>query len=482
MTTLFKVFDKWAKPSLFIWVFLLTILFSIISIIRHNHFQSGGFDLGIYDQSVWQYAHFLYPYSTIKERFILGDHLALTLPFLTPIFYIYDDARALLVFQAFWLSFSAVAIYKIAKLRFSSFVSFALSFAYSLFYGIQFAVFSDFHPVIIGVGLLPWIAYFLETKKKKLMIVTVVLLLLTQENMGIALASLGFCYLFSKKFRKHAIVFISLGFVASFVCLKLVSFFSPIGYEYTPHIATNSMTVLLEFFNAQDKKLVWYYSLGSFGFLPIFSPGALLAVLLDLAQYFVTGPELSRMWSPFMHHRAMLAPFLAIGTIHSFSLLQTKKIDIRFISLILIAFTLFFQYYNHFPLNKLVKSEYLRTEQWMIDDEAIIKEVPTSTSVAAQQNLVAHLSHRREIYLAWPRQERTSACKKACWWLSFVGKPEYLAVDTRPDQWLTQILESNEHFQEAIHTMEIAKKITLIKRVNNAKLYKVNYDTKKSGS
>lgn len=74
--------------------------------------------MGLYDQAVWQYANFQWPYNTIKDRFILGDHLTLTLPLLAPLFWLWDDVRMLLIFQAFWISFSALAIYKIARIRF----------------------------------------------------------------------------------------------------------------------------------------------------------------------------------------------------------------------------------------------------------------------------------------------------------------------------------------------------------------------------
>src|SRR3989344_3723673 len=97
---------------LLFWVIALSFAYSLLSVTRHNHFESGGFDLGIYDQGVWLYSQFQIPYSTIKERFILGDHLTLTLPLLAPLFYVWDDVRILLIFQAFWLSFSSLALYK----------------------------------------------------------------------------------------------------------------------------------------------------------------------------------------------------------------------------------------------------------------------------------------------------------------------------------------------------------------------------------
>src|SRR3989344_6799119 len=182
-----------------IWILLLSIAYSALSIVRHNHFQSGGFDLGIYDQAVWQYAHFQWPYNTIKDRFILGDHLTLTLPLLAPLFWLWEDVRMLLIFQGFWISFSALAIYNIAKVRtFSEVTALCLAVVYSLFYGIQYLVYFDFHPVVIGVGLLAWIAYFLESRKAGWMIAAIVALLLTQENMGLALAGLGFIYVFHR--------------------------------------------------------------------------------------------------------------------------------------------------------------------------------------------------------------------------------------------------------------------------------------------
>lgn len=131
---LYHFLDRYAVWMLFIWVATLSILYSALSLIRHMHFQSGGFDLGLYDQSVWQYAHFLWPYNTIKDRFILGDHLTLTLPLLSPLFWLWEDVRMLLVFQAVAISTSSIAVYLLARLRkFTPFLSFVVAWVYSLF-------------------------------------------------------------------------------------------------------------------------------------------------------------------------------------------------------------------------------------------------------------------------------------------------------------------------------------------------------------
>ncbi|MFH1841117.1 MAG: DUF2079 domain-containing protein, partial [Candidatus Shapirobacteria bacterium] len=76
--------EKNALKILFVWIVLLGCLYSTLSILRHNHFQSGGFDLGLYDQTVWLYSRFKTPYNTVKDRLALGDHLNLTLPLMAP--------------------------------------------------------------------------------------------------------------------------------------------------------------------------------------------------------------------------------------------------------------------------------------------------------------------------------------------------------------------------------------------------------------
>lgn len=475
-----KILNKKAGLILLIWIIVLSVLYSALSILRHDHFQSGGFDLGIFDQSVWQYSNLLTPFNTIKYRFILGDHLNLTLPLLSPLFYLWDNVRILLIFQAFWISFSTLAVFKIIRNRnFSPFVSLNVSFVYSLFYGIQSAVFFDFHPIVIGVGLIVWLIYFLETKKTKLFWLTFVLAILTQENMGIALASLGLIYVFKKEYRNLSIFFIFFGFLDSLISSRIIALFSPTGFQYWPEISLNPFKTLVSFFDSPEKRQVWLYSLSWFSFLPLLSPGSMMAVILDLSQYFVTGSEFSRMWSPLMHHRAILAPFLLLGVLDALIFLKKKKINPELISIFLVIVSLSLQFIFHFPLNKLSKPIYWKNESWMDDNRAMIKLIPKNASVAAKQNLVPHLSHRKEIYLVWPRRhdfENKNICgEKSCWWLDFGGKPEYLFVDIRPNQWLTQMLETNENFQSAVRSMEKAGKIKLVKEVNYARLYKVNY-------
>ncbi len=461
------------RKIVIIWIILLAVLYSALSIVRHNHFQSGGFDLGLYDQSVWQYSKFLSPYNTVKERFVFGDHLTLTLPLLAPLFWIWNDVRMLLLFQAVWISASTYAIYTLCLHRkFSDITALCVSIIYSLFYGIQAAVFFDFHPVVIGVGLIAWLILFLETKRKKLFWITLILLVLTQENMGIALICLAAIYFWKKQWRNISIAFVVIGIAWSIISSKVIAGFSPIGFQYLPQISTNPMTILKNFFDSEEKRQVWLYSFSWFSFLPLLSPGAVLAVVIDLAQYFVTGPEFSRMWSPLMHHRAILAPFLTLGMLDALVFLQKRRVNPQIVAIGALIIAFGFQFYFHFPLNKLSKADYWKDEPWMKNTKELLTKVPSDASVVTQQDLVPHLSHRKEIYLFFPRPHdfddpsagsgRASPCgQRSCWWLDFNNNAKYLVVDLHPNQWITQLLETTEHVSSAVTNMEKSGKITL---------------------
>jgi len=469
--------NKFCFRFLFLWLIILSILYSLLAILKHNHFQSGGFDLGIFDQAVWQYAHFLNPYSTIKEMFILGDHLTLTLPLLSPLFWIWEDVRMLLVFQAFWLTLSSIAVYKLCQVKkFSPFVSLILTTIYSLFYSIQFTVFFDFHPVIIAAGLFPWLAYFIEVKNKKLLIITTTLIFLTQENMGIAVISLAVIYLFKKEHRKIAFGLIMTGIIYSIISLAIISRFSTIGYEYKPKVESNPVRIVASLFDKDEKLQSWGYTLSSFSFLPLLYPPSLLSITIDFSQYYVTGPAFSRMWSPFTHHRVLLSTFVLLGTLEALLIFKKRKtVDIRILTILLLISALFQQYYFHFPLNKLSKADFWKSEDWMSDNRNMIDSISKKTSLASQQNLVPHLSHRKEIYIVYPRRHDKKGNCINCWWLEFAGKPEYMVLDLHPNQTITQLLESNENFESAVNNMENAKKIIKVKNINHVYLYKINY-------
>lgn len=435
--------------------------------------------MGIYDQGIWLYSHFHYPFSTIKERFLLGDHLTITLPLLSFLYYIWDNVKILLIAQAFFITFSAIPIYLVARVRkLSPLTSLIFAVIYSLFFGIQYGVYFDAHPIVFAAAILAWLIYFYESKHVKLFFLSLILLLLTQENAGIGLACIGFVYLFKKGNRRDGLLFVFGGLLSSLAEVRIVSHFAQGGYEYNPHFSHNPIVGLKRYFDSPDKILVWKYSLASYSFLPLLSPGAILGMIVDLSQYFLPDKQYPHMITPFFHHRAILAPILALGSLDAVLFLKHKGLKSEYVLVTALIVVCFFQFKFHHALNKLTKPIYSAHYSWMDDTEAIIASVPGDASVAAQQSLVPHLSHRTQIYLVWPRtssDKKKCSTQKSCWWLDFDGKPTYLVVDTHPGSSLTQLLESRENFVSALDNMQKTGEITLFKSKNAAQIYKVNY-------
>jgi hypothetical protein len=94
------------------------LFFSAISVYRHDRFASGGYDLGIFDQTIWGYSRFQIMPNTVKGiPNLLGDHFHPALMALAPLYWLWDDVRVLLLAQAFLLAASSLPIFWSARIR-----------------------------------------------------------------------------------------------------------------------------------------------------------------------------------------------------------------------------------------------------------------------------------------------------------------------------------------------------------------------------
>ncbi|MCZ4121630.1 DUF2079 domain-containing protein [Streptomyces sp. H39-S7] len=83
----------------------------------------GGFDLGIFDQAVREYAHFHLPRSAIKNYHhefppgfsLLGDHFSPILVLLAPLYWVWDDPRVLIGAQAALFAAGVPVVRRIAR-------------------------------------------------------------------------------------------------------------------------------------------------------------------------------------------------------------------------------------------------------------------------------------------------------------------------------------------------------------------------------
>ena len=90
------------------------VLYATHSFLRYATYEAKGYDLGIFDQVVRQYALFNAPLSSVKgvDFHILGDHFHPILALLAPFYWVWPDPRMLGVVMALALAASAVPVYR----------------------------------------------------------------------------------------------------------------------------------------------------------------------------------------------------------------------------------------------------------------------------------------------------------------------------------------------------------------------------------
>src|SRR5213082_3176664 len=120
------------------------VAYAAISIDRHDHFASNAFDLGVQDQTIWGYSRLqIIPNTVEMIPNLLGDHFHPILMAVAPLYWIWDDARILLLVQAALLAVAAVPIFWWARERLGLLPAIAIEAAYLAFWGVLSGVIYD---------------------------------------------------------------------------------------------------------------------------------------------------------------------------------------------------------------------------------------------------------------------------------------------------------------------------------------------------
>src|SRR2546430_15752665 len=127
---------------------IAAISYAAVSIYRHDRFASNAFDLGVQDQTVWGYAQLqMIPNTVEMIPNLLGDHFHPILMAIAPLYWIWDDARVLLLVQAVLLAAAGVPIFWWGRQRLRMLPAIALEAAYPTFLGVLSGVLYHFHPL-----------------------------------------------------------------------------------------------------------------------------------------------------------------------------------------------------------------------------------------------------------------------------------------------------------------------------------------------
>ena len=372
--------DNWPLIVMSVLVVAFVLFFSYLAIMRHMRLQSHGYDLGNYDQAIWNTAHgrpFEFTNWRGKDEWFLqptrlGMHVEPILLLIAPLYWLWEDVRVLLILQALVVGLGGVGIWLLARWKFGERVgtdsggvraarwgqlfewaALLMAAAFLLNTTFQWTVLGDFHGVTLVAGLAPFAFYFMLRQRYGWFLVFAVLIAATKEDMPLLVALMGLYILIFQGWRgsnsarrKDALLVGSLTFIAG-VAWFVVAFFliiphfnsggaSPYFARYQDILGAEGLTLtnipkMIEssvgvIFSAESLQYVAGLLLPS-AFLALFDWPILLIGAPSLAINLLSENTLQRFLGS--HHAVSLATLVMVATVTGIVRFTTRGRDRR---------------------------------------------------------------------------------------------------------------------------------------------------------
>lgn len=209
MTFIYKVLPRWLppdydpfqpakRPKRAFGVFVATLvgyigLFCFYTLIDHRNLGTAIYDLGIYDNLVWQTAHGHFLDCTlIKGGNHISAHFDPILAVIAVFYRIYQHAETLLVLQTVWLASGMIPLYLLAKRRLKNeWFATILAIIYACYPALHGVNMFDFHSLAFIIPNVMWAVYLLDTGGFKRYWLVLGLLLITREDISLLSCFIG---------------------------------------------------------------------------------------------------------------------------------------------------------------------------------------------------------------------------------------------------------------------------------------------------
>ncbi|TSC96379.1 MAG: hypothetical protein Athens101426_384 [Parcubacteria group bacterium Athens1014_26] len=396
------------------------IVFGVFTGLRHYNFQTQAWDMGIFDQTFWNTAHGRFmenSFETAKNH--LGIHMSPFLVLLAPGYALFPSPYFLLIIQTIALALGAWPLYLLAKKVLSGFDK-KWPVIITLF---------DFHELPFLIPLLLTSFYFIETKKWLWTTIFLALSASVKEDAILVVMFMGI-YIFIKsgknksiketqnienkkflgikKFGALTAIFSLIYFIAATKIimpslgggLLSINRYSQLGgsvAEIAKNLFTNPWLFIKTIFAAQKMGYVFWLLVPA-GFMTLFSGPVLLTLVPPLAENLLS--SWNSQVSGLYHYDALLIAGIFAGLVYGLKFFLNhwpKKQKIAIVALLVAGAASFLIRSPISPF--LFPTELFRPNAHWDAYREIIKKIPANASVAAQTNLVPHLSKRQNIYV-----------------------------------------------------------------------------------
>lgn len=307
------------------------VLFSVLSIYKHETFASSRFDLGNMDQAVWNSAHGRILEATDEQGEItsrLKNHADFLLLAFVPLYWISPSPYWLLIAQSAAVGLGAVPLYWLAR-RFlgRAWPAALISVAYLFNYGLQSANLFDFHAQMMAGTFLLFAFHYMLERRPFLFVLFAVLASLTKEEIVLLVAMMGLYALFVEKRPRWGVPIFVAGSAYFLLIMQVVipafnvgdtsqlvegryeAFGGSMGGVVRTALADPLFT--LSFLFSGEKPLYLASLLGMTGFLSLLAPLVLAIPLPELAINLLSDrPQMANLR---YHYSAPILPFVYVA-------------------------------------------------------------------------------------------------------------------------------------------------------------------------
>jgi uncharacterized membrane protein len=393
------------------------LLYSVLSVLRHTTYHSFGPDLGLFDQIFWNTTQGHSLESTMSQAQPLphsyfSDHFSPIYALLLPFYWILPHPQTLLVLQTLALAMGAVPVYLLAREMFRpGSIRIAWVVAYFLFLPLAFINLFDFHELAFAVLPLGLALYFVERRQPGWFLLSLLAAFLVKEELPLVGVGFGLYILLQKRDLRLGLGVVALSGLAFFAIVRLVipAFGGGAPYAYfaeryaqlgtSPQeilrtMLTNPRKLVETLFQAQKLKFL----IGIFGpvlGLSVLSGFGMILLLPTLATLLLSNyaPQFA-----FTSHYSAPLIALVLGT----AILGLARLDPslhRPVSAAVVASSLVFSFlFGDLPFSRHFDPHMFQSEPRYAAFAGNLDRIPPDASVAAENNLTSHLSHRRLIY------------------------------------------------------------------------------------
>ena len=304
---------------------------------EHHRIQTSGFDLGHYENVMFNALHGEFFRSTILWGSSGGNNLAnhaeLVMVLFLPFYALHPSGEAMLVIQAVMMGASVIPLFLLARSALGPLTALPLCFVYLIAGTFSSPLFYDFHWLPIAMPFHFLLMYALNTRRYRLAALAFLLALLVREDVALTLALGSTYFITSRRNVKLGLTLLTASlawfFAVKFGLMRLAGNFD-FGFMYSDLILPKEKGLgsviktvltnpffLLEKLLTREKLSFMLHLLVPLAFLPwrnwrwaLFSCGGFATTLLTTnANYALLSPHFHYLmhWTPYLYAAAIVA-------------------------------------------------------------------------------------------------------------------------------------------------------------------------------